>query len=74
MEIIAAFKGKKKFTTTTRGHQLLVDLPIEEGGTDNGMTPPEVFVASLVTSMGIYIVDYCNNIGIKPNGMIFSVE
>jgi uncharacterized OsmC-like protein len=74
MEMKIAYKGKKKFMVTTRGQQLLVDQPIEDEGTDEGMTPPEIFVASLATCMGVYVLNYCKNIGINPNDMILSVE
>jgi putative redox protein len=74
MEMKIAYKGKKKFVVTTRGHQLLVDQPIEDEGSDEGMTPPEIFVASLASCMGVYVLNYCKNIGINPNDMILSVE
>ncbi len=69
-----AFKGGKKFIVTTRGQQLIVDQPVEDEGTDMGMTPPEIFVASLAACMGVYIVNYCKNVGINPNDMMLSVE
>jgi uncharacterized OsmC-like protein len=74
MEMKVAYKGGKRFMVTTRGHQLLVDQPLEEDGADKGMTPPEIFVASLATCMGVYILNYCKNIGINPNDMMLSVD
>ncbi len=74
MDMKVAYKGGKRFMVTTRGQQLLVDQPLEEEGTDKGMTPPEVFVASLATCMGAYVLNYCKNIGINPNDMILSLE
>lgn len=74
MEMKIAYKGQKKFTITNRGHQILVDQLLEEDGTDKGMTPPELFIASLATCMGTYIIKHCNNIGINSSGMLLSVN
>ncbi len=36
-----------------RGHRLLVDEPVEMGGDDQGLTPPELLIASLGSCMTI---------------------
>jgi len=74
MEMNIAYRGKKKFMVTSRGHQLIVDQPEEQEGTDEGMTPPELFVASLATCMAVYVLNYCRNTGINPNDMIINVN
>src|SRR5512132_765612 len=37
-----------------RGHRLLCDQPVADGGTDQGPTPTELFVASLAACVGFY--------------------
>ncbi len=74
MEMFLAHKGKKKFVVAARGHQIIVDQPLEQEGNDEGMTPPEIFIASLATCMGVYILNYCKNSGINPNDMTLNIK
>jgi putative redox protein len=41
-----------------RGHRLLSDQPLSNGGDDAGMTPPELMLASLGTCAGYYALQY----------------
>ena len=43
-----------RFELQVRGHQLLCDQPTSDGGTDQGPTPTELFVASLAACVGFY--------------------
>ncbi|MDD4956410.1 MAG: OsmC family protein [Candidatus Omnitrophica bacterium] len=72
MEI--SFRGGKKFEVRTRGHELTVDLSPEKGGSDEGMTPPELFIASLGTCIGVYAVSYLNTAGIDPAALKMDVD
>ena len=74
MEMKIAYRGGKKFLVACRGHQLIVDQPAEKEGHDEGMTPPEIFVASIATCMGVYVANYCKNVGLNPNDMLISVQ
>ncbi|MBI5788093.1 MAG: OsmC family protein [Candidatus Schekmanbacteria bacterium] len=74
MEMKIAYKGSKKFLATCRGHQMIIDLPEDQEGSDAGMTPPETFVASLGSCMGVYILNYCRNVKINPTDMLISVD
>lgn len=37
----------RRFEATCRGHSLVVDQPMQDGGSDKGMSPVELFNASL---------------------------
>jgi uncharacterized OsmC-like protein len=37
-----------------RGHEVLVDQPLDDGGTDTAPTPTELFVAGLVSCVAFY--------------------
>lgn len=74
MEMKIAYKGGKKFIATCRGQQIIIDLPVEQEGNDEGMTPPETFIASLASCMGVYVLNYCRNVKINPNNMLLSVS
>ena len=55
------YTGGIGFNVSARNHQVLVDLPQDKGGQDKGMTPPELFMASLGSCIGVYVVRYCQN-------------
>jgi uncharacterized OsmC-like protein len=74
MEMKIAYRSGKKFIATCRGKQLVIDQPLENGGTDEGMTPPEAFIASIGSCMGVYVLNYCRSANINPTDMILSIE
>jgi putative redox protein len=43
-----------RFQLQVRGHRLLCDQPVADGGTDQGPTPTELFAASLAACVGFY--------------------
>jgi uncharacterized OsmC-like protein len=74
MEMKIAYRSGKKFIATCRGKQMVIDQPLESNGTDAGMTPPEAFIVSLGSCMGIYVLNYCKRAKINPSDMILSME
>ncbi|MBC9713884.1 OsmC family protein [Streptomyces sp. TRM66268-LWL] len=42
------------YVLSARGHQLIVDQPVEAGGADDGPTPVELFVSSLAACVAYY--------------------
>jgi len=60
MELIVNYLGDVQFEAEARGHKIICDQPIENGGADEGMTPPELMLASLATCAGYYAVQYLN--------------
>jgi uncharacterized OsmC-like protein len=47
-----------RFTVEAREHTLVCDQPQDNGGTDQGMTPPELMLASLGTCAAFYAAQY----------------
>ena len=47
-----------KFTVAARGHVIVNDQPVEDGGTDEGMTPPEMLLGSLASCAAYYAAYY----------------
>ena len=58
MEVTAEFRGGVQFEVEARGHRLICDQPVENGGLDAGMTPPEFLLASLATCAAYYAAQY----------------
>jgi putative redox protein len=47
MEMTVEHLGSLQFEIKTRGHSIVSDQPVEYGGFEEGMTPPELLLASL---------------------------
>src|SRR3974377_238657 len=58
MEVTVEHLGSVQFEIRARGHFLASDQPIEDGGFDEGMTPPELLLASLGSCAGFYAAQY----------------
>ncbi len=58
-----------RFTAECRGHRVTIDQPRDNGGSDAGMTPPELMAASLAGCIGFYVARYCEQAGIDPEGL-----
>ncbi|HEV3330872.1 MAG TPA: OsmC family protein [Bryobacteraceae bacterium] len=58
MELTVKALGNVSFSASTRGHSVVCDQPVEQGGADQGMTPPEFLLAALGTCAGYYAVQY----------------
>ncbi len=60
MELTVNYLGDVQFEAEARGHKIVCDQPLDNGGADEGMTPPEFLLASLATCAGFYAVQYLN--------------
>ena len=58
MEITVEHLGSVQFEIKTRGHSIVSDQPVEQGGFNEGMTPPELLLASLGSCAGYYAAQY----------------
>jgi len=58
MEIEAEYVGGSKFEILARGHRLLCDQPLDNGGDDMGISPPEFLLASLASCAAYYAAQY----------------
>jgi putative redox protein len=58
MEITVEHLGGVQFEIKARQHVIVSDQPAENGGFDEGMTPPEMLLASLGSCAGFYAAQY----------------
>jgi putative redox protein len=58
MEVSAEYRGGAKCEVTARGHRVVCDQPLDNGGADEGMSPPEFLLVSLATCAVYYAVQY----------------
>jgi uncharacterized OsmC-like protein len=73
MEIKVEHLGAVQFAIQAREHRIVSDQPTENGGFDEGMTPPELFLSSLGSCAGFYAAQYLKKKGLATEGTIVRV-
>ena len=73
MSLRVTLRGGHRFDITSRGHTVITDQPTEDGGGDAGMTPVELFIASLSTCVGYFVARYCARHNIGTDGLAIEV-
>lgn len=58
IEVVTDYLGAVQFECSARGHRIQCDQPVENGGFDEGMTPPEFFLAGVGACIGYYAAQY----------------
>jgi uncharacterized OsmC-like protein len=74
MEVRIQHLGNVKFEATTRGHRVISDQPPANGGSDAGMTPPELLLASLGACAGFYAAQYLKTHSLPAEGLEIHVS
>lgn len=69
MDMIIDFPGGAQVDAHFRGHTIETDQPAGGGGEDSAPMPFEVFLASIGTCAGIYILGFCRQRGIPTDGV-----
>ena len=68
MEVSVEHLGGVQFEIKARQHTIVCDQPPENGGYDEGMTPPELLLASLGSCVGFYAVMYLKKRKLSTEG------
>jgi len=68
MEVSIEHLGGVQFEIRARQHTIACDQPSENGGYDEGMTPPELLLASLGSCAGFYAVMYLKKRKLSTEG------
>ncbi|MGO9520478.1 MAG: OsmC family protein [Candidatus Korobacteraceae bacterium] len=68
MEVLVQHLGAVQFEIKARQHTLISDQPTENNGYDEGMTPPELLLASLGSCAAYYAVDYLKRNNLLQEG------
>src|SRR5450759_301207 len=69
MEVLVKHLGNVKFSAAARGHHIVCDQPAENSGNDEGMTPPELLLASLGACAGFYAAQYLKTRSLSTEGL-----
>ena len=73
MEVKVSHLGKVRFNIQSRSHSILCDQPVDNGGDDSAMTPPELMLASLGSCAAYYAVEYLKTRNLADSGVEVSV-
>ena len=60
---------RDRYRIGVRGHELWVDQPVEDGGTDSAPTPTELFVAGLASCVAFYAGRFLRRHGLPETGL-----
>lgn len=63
-----------KFAIHARHHTVICDQPADNGGSDEGMTPPELMLASLGSCAVFYAVQYLKARNLATSGVEVTVD
>jgi uncharacterized OsmC-like protein len=66
--------GGDRYTIGIGAHEVVVDQPVEDGGTDTGPSPTELFVASIASCTAHYAGRFLGRHGIDANGLEVTAE
>ncbi len=69
MDIAITFPGGKKVDATLGEHVIRTDQPAGAGGEGTAPAPFDLFLASLATCAGIYVLGFCQARGIPTDGL-----
>jgi putative redox protein len=68
-QIAVRFAECEAYEIAVRGHQIVVDQPVDDGGGDQGATPTELFVASLAACVAYYAGRFLTRHGYGRQGL-----
>ncbi len=68
MEVFVNHLGAMQFDIHARQHSVVCDQPAENGGFDEGMTPPEFMLAALGSCAAFYAAQYLRKSGLAKEG------
>lgn len=69
MDITISFPGGKRVDADLGGHVIATDQSLAHGGAGSAPEPFDLFLASLATCAGIYVLGFCQARGIPTEGI-----
>jgi ribosomal protein S12 methylthiotransferase accessory factor len=69
MQMNISFPGGKKVNSTYKGFTVATDQPKDEGGDGTAPEPYDLFLASIGTCAGVYVVYFCDERGLDSKGI-----
>ncbi len=73
MNLTVVFRGGTRFDVVAGSHTVVTDQPTEDGGSDAGMSPVDLFIGSLASCVGYFVGRYCVRHRIPCEGFTIDV-
>ncbi len=74
MEAKVIWRGGEHFTGISSTHEVSIDTPLESGGSDTGMTPKQMLLASVCGCTGLDIVGMLEKMRVDYSLLEISAE
>lgn len=74
MEMLIHFPGGKRVTSSYKGFSVETDQPQSEGGNGLAPEPYDLFLSSMGTCAGVYIVYFCESRNISTEGLSMTLR
>jgi putative redox protein len=69
MEMTITFPGGSRVDAQLGSHTIATDQPAHAGGSDSAPAPFSLFLASIGTCAGIYVLSFCAQRGLPSDGI-----
>ncbi len=69
MDILIDFPGGARVDAHFRIHEVETDQPVNGGGEDSAPSPFELFLSSIGTCAGIYVLGFCRQRNLPTDGI-----
>jgi len=69
MDIVVTFPGGARVDAQVGQHSVRTDQPLRGGGEDSAPAPFSLFLASIATCAGIYVLGFCRQRGLPTDGI-----
>jgi ribosomal protein S12 methylthiotransferase accessory factor len=69
MEMTVTFPGGARVDAQLGSHTIRTDQPVRSGGDDSAPAPFSLFLASIGTCAGIYVLGFCSQRGLPTEGI-----
>ena len=67
--LVVTYAGGDSLRIAARGHELVSDQPVEDGGEDTAPTPTEIFIAGLGACVGFYAERFLRRNALSTEGL-----
>ena len=68
-DVEVTFPGGKRVDAQIGAHVVQTDQPVEAGGAGSAVAPFDLFLASIATCAGIYVLGFCQARGLSTDGI-----
>lgn len=73
-QVITQHKGGMLFESEMGSHKLLIEGPESWGGKNRGPMPPQIFMASIGSCVGVLVAHFCETHGLNDKDLQVTVD